>query len=119
MKKSTILFLFIFTIAGCVIFGDAMIFPGSTALSAPDGANLYAVHCGACHPQGGNKINPAMPVIGSAKMKSLAAFTAYNRNPLKADGSKGVMPAFPKDKISDQEMKLIYDYSLTLPGTRK
>jgi Cytochrome c, mono- and diheme variants len=120
MKKSTIWFLFIFTIAGGVVFfGGTMIFPGSTAFSAQDGANLYAVHCGACHAQGGNIINPALPVKGSVKMKSLAVFTAYNRNPLKADGSKGVMPAFPKDKISDQEMKLIYDYSLTLPGTKK
>ena len=121
MKKSTIWFLFIFTITGGVIFGNTMIFPDSALLSAqaPDGAKLYATHCGACHAQGGNIINPALPVKGSVKMKNLAVFTAYNRNPLKADGSKGVMPAFPKDKISDQEMKPIYDYALTLPGTKK
>ncbi len=121
MKKSTIWFLFIFTIAGGAVFGDSILFPGNTPLfaQAPDGAKLYATYCGVCHPQGGNKINPALPVKGSAKMKSLAVFTAYNRNPLKVDGSKGVMPAFPVDKISDQEMKLIYDYSLTLPGTKK
>ena len=119
MKKSTILVLLILTIAGWGIFGDTMIFPVNTAFSAPDGANLYAVHCGACHAQGGNIINPALPIKGSAKMESIAIFTAYNRNPLKADGSKGKMPAFPKDKISDQEMKLIYDYSLTLQGTKK
>ena len=121
MKKSTIWFLFILAIAGWVVFGGTMIFPGSTALSAQasNGANLYAVHCGACHAQGGNIINPALPVTGSAKMKSLAIFSAFNRNPLKADGSKGIMPAYPKDKISDQEMKLLYDYSLTLPGAKK
>jgi mono/diheme cytochrome c family protein len=119
MKKATIWFLFIFPIACWMFFGNTVFSPGSMALEAPEGANLYAHHCGACHPHGGNKINPAIPLIGSAKIKSLAVFTAYNRNPLKADGSKGVMPAFPKDKISDQEMKLIYDYSLTLPGTRK
>ena len=119
MKKSIIWFLFILPIAGWMFFGGTMIFSGGIALAAPDGANLYALHCGDCHPHGGNKINPAIPLIGSAKMKSPAAFTAYNRNPLKADGSKGVMPAFPKDKVSDHEMKLIYDYSLTLPGTGK
>jgi mono/diheme cytochrome c family protein len=117
MKKSTILLML--TISGWAIFGEATIFPGSTAFAAPDGANLYAVNCGACHARGGNIINPALPVTGSAKMKSLAVFTAYNRNPLKADGSKGVMPAFPKDKISDQEMKVIYEYSLTLRGAGK
>lgn len=121
MKKSTIWFLFIFTITGGVVFGDSILFPGNTPLfaQAPDGAKLYATHCGACHAQGGNIINPALPVTGSGKMKSLAIFTAYNRNPLKADGSKGAMLAFPKDKISDQEMKLIYDYALTLPETKK
>jgi len=119
MKKSTIWFLFILPIVGWVLFGVTTISSGNTASAAPDGAKLYAHHCGACHPNGGNKINPAIPLIGSSKTKSLAAFTAYNRNPLKADGSKGVMPAFPKDKISDQEMKLIYDYCLTLQGTGK
>lgn len=119
MKKPAILILCIFTIAGWVIAGNIMIFPGSTALSAPDGATLYGDHCGACHPQGGTPMSPALPVVGSAKMKSLADFTAFNRNPLKADGSKGIMPAFPKDNISDEEMKLIYEHSLTLPGPKK
>jgi mono/diheme cytochrome c family protein len=119
MKKSKIWFLFILPIAICVFFGYTMFFSGGIVLAEPNGTSLYALHCGACHPLGGNKINPAIPLTGSAKMKSLAVFTAYNRNPLKADGSKGVMPAFPKDKISDHEMKLIYDYSLTLPGTGK
>jgi mono/diheme cytochrome c family protein len=63
-------------------------------------------------------MDPSAPVVGSARMKSLDVFTAFNRNPAKADGSKGVMPAYPKDKISDQEMKLIYEYSLTLPGPK-
>ena len=121
MKKSTIWFLLIFIIVGWVVFGDSIIFPRSTTsyAQATDGAKLFVTHCGACHAQGGNIINPALPVKGSIKMKSLIVFTAYNRNPLKADGSKGVMPAFPVEKISDQEMKLIYEYSLTLPGTKK
>jgi len=119
MKISTIWFLFILPIVGWVLFGVITISSGNAASAAPDGASLYARHCGACHPNGGNKINPAIPLVGSSKTKSVAAFTAYNRNPLKADGSKGVMPAFPKDKISDQEMKLIYDYCLTLSGTGK
>ena len=74
MKKSTIWFSFIVPIAGWVFFGNAMIFPDSTALSAPDGANFYVPNCGACHPQGGNKINPTMPLAGSAKMKSSPDF---------------------------------------------
>ena len=121
MKKSKIRVLFIGAFAGLVVCGGTMILPGSTAFSAQDGANLYAAHCGACHAGGGNIIDPALPVTGSSKMKSLAVFTAFNRNPLKPEGSKGTipMPAFPKDKISDAEMKLIYEYSLKLPGPKK
>jgi mono/diheme cytochrome c family protein len=117
--KKTILLMSIFAITGLAVFSATTFFPANTAFSAQDGASLYAANCGACHAQGGNIINPALPVKGSSKIKSLAVFTAYNRNPAKADGSKGMMPAYPEEKISDQEMKLIYDYSLTLPGTKK
>jgi mono/diheme cytochrome c family protein len=121
MKKSKIWVLLIFAVNGGLIFGGTIIFSGITVpcAQAADGASLYATHCGACHADGGNSITPALPVTGSATMKSLAAFSAFNRNPLKADGSKGMMPAYPKDQISDAEMKLIYDYSLTLPGPKK
>jgi mono/diheme cytochrome c family protein len=119
MKKSASPFIIFFTIVGCVIAGNIMIFLGGTALSAPDGAALYANHCGACHPQGGTPMAPSLPVVGSSKMKSLAVFTEFSRNPVKSDGSKGIMPPFPKTAISDQEMKLIYEYSLTLPVPKK
>jgi len=116
MKKSKILIL---TISAGIILSGTTIFTRNTAFGAPDGANLYAVNCGACHPNGGNIINPALPVTSSSRMKSLAVFTAYNRKPLNADGSMGTMPAFPQDRISDEEMKLIYEYSLTLKGTKE
>jgi mono/diheme cytochrome c family protein len=119
MKKSKIGIAFILAVAGAVLCGGTIIFSGDTVMSAQDGTSLYAQHCGACHPQGETPMNPTLPVTGSAKMKSYADFSAFNRNPLKADGSKGIMPSFPPDKISDQEMKLIYEYSLTLKGTGK
>ncbi len=117
--KQTIWFLILLVIAVSVVCGITMIFSRGVSLSASNGADLYATNCGGCHADGGNVINPALPVKGSAKMKSLAAFAAFNRNPLKADGTKGIMPAFPKDKISDADMKLIYEYAQTLPGTKK
>ena len=117
--KQTIWFLILLVIAISVVCGITMIFSRGVSLSAPNGADLYAANCGGCHADGGNVITPALPVTGSAKMKSLAAFAAFNRNPLKTDGTKGVMPAFPKDKISDAEMKLIYEYALKLPGAKK
>src|SRR5512145_37753 len=117
--KKTIWFLILLAVAISVVCGITMTFSRGVALSAPNAAALYATHCGACHADGGNIMTPDLPVKGSSKMKSLAAFSAFNRNPVKADGSKGVMPAFPRDKISDAEMKLIYEYSLKLPGSKK
>ena len=110
----------ILAMAGCVLAVEIAPFPcGSVSAAEADGGALYKTHCGACHPQGGNIINPNMPVTGSVKMKSMAAFAAFNRNPVKADGSKGTMPAFSAERISNAEMKLIYEYSLTLKGSGK
>ncbi len=85
----------------------------------PDGAKLYTTNCGACHPNGGNIINKKLPIVGSRHMKTLDAFVKYNRQPLKADGSKGVMPAFTKEHISDQDMAIIYDYAKKLMPSKK
>jgi len=117
--KKTIWFLILLVIAISVVFGITMMFSGKTALAATPGEALYESHCKACHIGGGNAINPALPVKGSTKMKNLAVFIAFNRNPVKADGTPGAMPAFPKDKLSDADLKLIYEYSLKLTGPSK
>jgi hypothetical protein len=57
-------------------------------------------------------------VIGSLKLKDLDAFNKFNRNPVKADGSKGIMPAYPKEKISDQDMKQIYEYTVKMRAAK-
>ena len=114
MGKSFVYFLCLASVIGVGHFGGTLVFPeNSLALSDQlrDGETLYAVHCAGCHPRGGNVINPALPVVGSVQLKDLNTFTKFNRNPIKSDGSKGVMPAFPKEKISDQELKLIYQYA--------
>ncbi|HUN54648.1 MAG TPA: c-type cytochrome [Smithella sp.] len=85
----------------------------------PDGAKLYTTKCGVCHPNGGNIIDKKLPLVGSRHMKTLEAFVKYNRQPLKADGSKGVMPAFTKEQISDQDMAIIYEYAKKLTKTGK
>ncbi|HOG17019.1 MAG TPA: c-type cytochrome [Syntrophales bacterium] len=94
-------------------FGGALVFPEqSYALSdqLQAGEKLYASNCAGCHPGGGNVITPAAPVKGSTQLKDLETFSEFNRAPVKPDGSKGVMPAFPREKISDAEMKLLYLY---------
>jgi uncharacterized membrane protein len=95
-------------------YGGQIVFCGeSSAASSGDvakGEKLYIANCGGCHPNGGNAINSQFPVVGSPQLKSESAFTNFNRNPVRPDGSKGMMPAFPKEKISDQDMGYIYEY---------
>jgi mono/diheme cytochrome c family protein len=121
MRKSIICCLFVVVAAGSGYFGSHSILPNGTALAGElqDGGKLYATHCGTCHPNGGNVINSSLPVVGSQKMKNFKIFTDFNRNPLKADGSKGTMPAYPKETISDQEMKQIYQYAVKMPAGKK
>jgi hypothetical protein len=114
MSKFFVYFLCLVSVIGIGYFGGSLVFP-EYSLALPDqlrdGEKLYAAHCAGCHPRGGNVINPALPVVGSPQLKDLNTFTKYNRNPLRPDGSKSVMPAYPKEKISDQEMKMIYQYA--------
>ncbi|MEN6622048.1 MAG: cytochrome c [Smithella sp.] len=105
-------------VAGLGLISANMIFSNALA-EGSDGAKLYAANCGGCHPGGGNVMDKSLPLAGSAPMKTLDAFIKFNRNPLKPDGSKGIMPAFSKEKISDQEMKMIYDYAKNLKPIKK
>jgi len=74
------------------------------------GEQLYIMNCGGCHPNGGNTINTELPVLKSSKLKDVNTFITFNRNPVKPDGSRGIMPAFSKDKLSDDDLKQIYQY---------
>ena len=74
------------------------------------GESYYLSNCNGCHPNGGNSINPKIPVVGSSALKDLNRFTGFIRNPLRPDGSKGVMPAFQPDKLSNEDLKSIYQF---------
>ena len=113
MSRFIIYFCCLVTVVGVGHFGGQMVFGQNSTTLATDlrnGEKLYTANCGGCHPNGGNVINSALPVVGSPQLKSQNTFIQFNRNPLMPDGSKGVMPAFPKEKISDQEMKQVYQY---------
>lgn len=113
MIKFIIYFFCLAAVVGVGHFGGQMVFPQNSAASPSqiqDGEKLYTAHCGSCHPNGGNVINSALPVVGAPQLKNLSTFSKYNRNPLRPDGSKGAMPAFPKEKISDKDMEQIYEY---------
>ncbi len=119
MTKFVIYLLCVVAVVGIGHYGGQLVFCEAGAVSSSDvsqGEKLYVANCGGCHPNGGNIINSKLPVIGSPQLKDMNTFVQFNRNPLRPDGSKGAMPAFPKERISDQEMKHIYDYVKGLKG---
>lgn len=78
------------------------------------GEKIYASNCGPCHPNGGNAINPSLPVVGSIQLKNFSTFSAFNRNPVRPDGSKANMPALPESRISEKQMEDLYRYILNV-----
>jgi uncharacterized membrane protein len=106
-------FLSVVIVISLGYFGGALVFPDKVSSASdlfPEGEKIYALNCTSCHPNGENVINPKLPIIGSQKMKDLDTFVKFNRKPLKSDGSKGIMPPYEKKKISEQEMKQLYQY---------
>lgn len=109
----TVYFLTVLAVAGLGYYGGSLVFGSEKPASTGDlqaGERLYTANCGTCHPQGGNILTPALPVKDSTYMKTFNAFLDFNRKPHMPDGSKGLMPAIPPEKVSDAEMKQIYDY---------
>jgi len=75
-----------------------------------EGRQLFEVNCHFCHPQGGNVIKPQFPLIGSARLSDLETFTNFVRNPVLPGGQKGEMPRFTESKISEKQLKDLYEY---------
>lgn len=114
MKSVLIVYLLsVLAVTGLGYYGGNLVFSAEKPAATEDlkaGEMLYAANCGTCHPQGGNIMNPALPVKGSNYLKTFHAFLNFNRKPQMPDGTKGLMPSIPPEKVPDAEMKLIYDY---------
>jgi mono/diheme cytochrome c family protein len=81
------------------------------------GEEIYGEDCRSCHAQGGNTIYPNLPLRGSPELADFNTFLAYIRNPTMPNGSGGPMPAFPPERISDQEATDLYQYITTALGS--
>jgi mono/diheme cytochrome c family protein len=68
------------------------------------GAGLFANYCASCHPNGGNVMNPSLPVRGAPQLRSFSRFRDVVR-----EGS-GPMPSFSSDLISNSQMQELYRY---------
>jgi hypothetical protein len=81
------------------------------------GEEIYAGNCRSCHAQGGNTIYPNLPLRGSPQLADFSTFLAYIRNPTMPNGSRGPMPAFSPERISDDQAKDLYQYITTSLGS--
>jgi len=104
--------LIVATVSALGFYGANLVYTEKSPAAAlfKQGEKLYAANCGGCHPNGGNTITPDLPVLNSPQLKDTETFTKFNRNPTKPDGTRGTMPAFPKEKLSDEDMIQIYQY---------
>jgi hypothetical protein len=91
--------------------GGGMMGPGQRGQgSTLPGAEIFNANCSSCHPNGGNTIVPNLPLNGAPQLADYDRFLAYIRHPDMPNGSPGPMPAFPPERISDEQAKNLYQY---------
>jgi mono/diheme cytochrome c family protein len=109
----TIYALGFLTVTALGYYGGQLVYAGRTP-AAPAahqaGAQIYDTSCASCHPQGGNIVQPNLPVLKAPQLKTSATFIAWLRDPKRPDGSPGIMPPFPPDRISDQQADELRNY---------
>jgi hypothetical protein len=109
MKKIVMFLLF-----SLFLIGVTVVYAQNPQLT--NGEKIFNNNCRVCHVNGGNVINPGMPIRGSFKLTNLETFMTFIRNPQLPDGSKGSMPSFSKSQISDDQVKDLYQYIISDQG---
>jgi uncharacterized membrane protein len=109
----TIYILSFFCVVGLGWYGGNLVFRGRIMPAAKEfkvGMQIFEENCSGCHPHGGNTFNPNLPLVSAPQLSDFHSFLAYIRNPRMPDGSKGIMPASPEKKISQEQAKQLYLY---------
>jgi len=71
---------------------------------AAAGFEIFASNCSSCHPNGGNTINPNLPLAGAPELRSYYSFRSLVRQ------GRGPMPAFSSGRISDSQLQELFRY---------
>ena len=74
------------------------------------GEVIFASNCQGCHPRGENIVVPDLPLKDAKQLESLQTFATFIHDPRLPDGSRGPMPAFPPDKLSEAQDQKLYAY---------
>jgi uncharacterized membrane protein len=95
----------------CVVvlgyYGGELVYGGKAAQSPAEfkaGEKIFMANCSGCHPKGGNVLVPGKPILHAPELQDLKTFVQYVRHPI------APMPVFPAAKISDTELKELYEY---------
>jgi mono/diheme cytochrome c family protein len=109
----TVYFLAFCAVVALGYFGGQLVY-GSRTPPSPQtykkGEKLFHANCASCHPNGGNRLRPSMPLRSAPQLKALDTFVAFIRNPKPPGGGSSIMPPFSASRISDREAKELYDY---------
>ena len=112
-RLMTVYGLAFLTVIALGYYGGQLVYRRSTPV-APTiyqaGAEIYDNRCASCHPQGGNIVQSNLPVMGAPQLNSPARFIEWLRDPVRPNGSQGIMPPFPPSTISDRQANELRDY---------
>jgi mono/diheme cytochrome c family protein len=78
------------------------------------GKVIFASNCQACHAGGGNAVIAELPLKKAKQLESFEEFSSFIHDPRMPDGSKGPMPAFSPEKLSDAQDRKLYAYILSM-----
>lgn len=94
-------------LGGNLVYGDQQ---ANTGNKYQAGMQLFNNHCLSCHPKGGNVINPAKPILNSAKTDNFNDFLAFIRQSQQPGYVRREMPSFSSQALSDADAKKLYQY---------
>lgn len=98
---------------GLGFFGGELVYRGYAPDATPEfqaGRHVFESHCSGCHRRGENIIEPTLPLRLAPQLHNFAEFSQLVREPKDKNGQPSLMPAFSQEKISEQEIKQLYDY---------
>jgi uncharacterized membrane protein len=102
------------TVVALGFFGGRIVYGGlggpGASKQVEAGEKIFQHHCRSCHEGGGDIVMHQYPVKGSEYLADFNKFVDFIRDPRLPDGSKGPMPAFPHNKITDREAHELYQF---------
>jgi hypothetical protein len=94
-------------------FGGQLVYGGRTPGGSAEfkaGERLYDSNCSGCHAHGGNAILSNYPLRSAPQLGKLEDFRRFIRSPRLNNGATGPMLSFPPARLSDPQVRDLYDY---------